>query len=254
MRIYYPQLTSFKDTQVEFQLEGKAAHHILTVLRRKAGDTLILFDGQNNEYSTLITQIDKKRLWVRLIDSQTINRESALNIHLIQGISKGERMDWVVQKATELGVSCITPVHTQHGAVSLNNERTLKKQEHWENIIISACEQCGRNSLPLLNPIQSFSDMLSCTKKAENEAYWILHPENENKSPLHPLYKGGRRGNFSAIHLLIGPEGGFSTSEVMQANKAGFEPIQFGPRILRTETAAIAVIAALQTLLGDSPL
>lgn len=246
-RIYFPdihtqQLTSHQDILIE----GKQAHYVLTVLRRKIGDNLFLFDGKNEEYQTVIKKIEKKSLWLSLIDKQTINRESPLNIHLIQGISKGERMDWVVQKATELGVSRITPVYTQHGAVSLNAERMLKKQEHWENIIISACEQCGRNVIPVCDSIQSFSEALNLPS-VKNCMRWILHPNETIKQNVLNM----KEKAITNIQLLIGPEGGFSESEIIQAQASGCVTMQLGPRVLRTETAAIAAIAALQAIWGD---
>lgn len=238
-RIYYP-ITILSPTII---LEGQSAHHVLTVLRRKLGDMLTLFDGKNKEYQTSIIRMDKKQLELAILQENTISRESPLKIHLIQGISKGERMDWVVQKATELGVSRISPIITQHGAVSLKGDRSHKKQEHWGNIIINACEQCGRNKLPELDPIQSFSDLL-LTPPVENITRWILHPNDSFGSK-------NSQSHLTHIQLLIGPEGGFSTTEVLQAHQAGFCSLLLGPRILRTETAAIAAISALQAIYGD---
>lgn len=240
-RIYYPEIIHDEN----ILLEGSGAHHLITVLRKKIGEEIILFDGDNAEYHTVINQIDKKRLWLTLKCKKNINRESPLSIHLIQAISKGDRMDWVVQKAVELGVARITPVITQHGAVKLDAERMAKKVEHWQNIAVSACEQCGRNYVPKIEAIVTFSDLFQ-EKMLESSEKWILHPE-QGKIPLSPpLKKGG-----NAITLLIGPEGGFSSEEVQKACSAGYQAMSLGPRILRTETAAITAIAILQAYQGD---
>ncbi len=217
----------------------------MNVLRCKVGQNLVLFDGQNQEYDALIEKIEKKNLWVKVTNKKVVQRESPLYIHLIQGISKGERMDLVIQKATELGVSRITPIYTQHGAVSLNLERMQKKEEHWKNIIINACEQCGRNIIPNCDPIQSFSEALEIPFD-KMDARWILDPHESSLK-----YSPSSEKNIQSVQLLIGPEGGFSSSEVSQAHTAGFSSLLLGPRILRTETAAIAAITALQATFGD---
>lgn len=254
-RIYYP-LAEAQEISHEFQkqsnllLEGNSAHHLITVLRRKVGDPVILFDGNNTEYHTIIEKMDKKRIWLTLTKKITINRESPLSIHLMQGISKGDRMDWVVQKSVELGVASITPILTQHAAVKLDPERMLKKVEHWQNIAISACEQCGRNIIPIINPIIHFSDVFSDNRHQlhtlDQSIRWILHPavslsgSPSKNSPPH-------QSVITHAELLIGPEGGFSAEEVSQAQLNNYQPITLGPRILRTETAAVAAISALQT-------
>lgn len=251
-RIYYPELPESPTLLVE----GNSAHHLVTVLRRQLGDTVILFDGKNREYHTVIERLEKKRLWLSIKKRLEIDRESPLLVHLFQGISKGDRMDWVVQKAVELGVNEITPILTQHGVVKLDNERMLKKVDHWQNIAIGACEQCGRNMVPKINSIVSLTDVFL----QQNDFYamrWILHPaETENSSS--PLLEktsslseaivgsGNAIPTLNKIQLLIGPEGGFSKIEVAQALKTGYKAVTLGPRILRTETAAIAAIAALQ--------
>lgn len=242
IRVYYPYLATHS-TSNDLLLEGNKAHHIINVLRCKSGQHLILFDGQNTEYEVIIEKIEKKQLWLCVKKKTLITRESPLYIHLIQGISKGERMDLVVQKATELGVSRITPIYTQHGAVSLSTDRVQKKEEHWKNIMVSACEQCGRNTIPICDPIQSFTEAL---KQHTNKysARWILNPYEEGTRTFSSH-------SVESAQLLIGPEGGFSSFEVSQAHEAGFTSLQLGPRILRTETAAIAAITTLQAAFGD---
>ena len=243
IRIYFPDLATHSINN-QVYLEGKKTHHILNVLRCKIGQTLVLFDGQNKEYDVILEKIEKKQICLTITKETIVQRESPLYIHLIQGISKGERMDLVVQKATELGVSRLTPVQTQHGAVSLSADRRQKKEEHWRNIIISACEQCGRNIIPACDSIQSFSEALEIPYE-KGSARWILNPyeadtiSNKVSFPLH------------YAQLLIGPEGGFSSFEVSQAHQAGFASLQLGPRILRTETAALAAISTLQATFGD---
>lgn len=249
-RIYCPD---FSIAEFIF-LEGNAAHHLITVLRCKAGDEITLFDGRNTEYQTVVDKIDKKKLWLTFINKKIVDRESPLSIRLIQGISKGDRMDWVVQKSVELGISRISPIFTQHGAVKLDTDRMLKKQAHWQNIAISACEQCGRNRIPMIDPIRHFSDVIESEQNIA-DIRWILHPENltPDMPPLEypPFEEGGAGGNFKSFQLLVGPEGGFSEQEVSQAHSSGYTAMRLGPRILRTETAAIAAICALQTQFGD---
>jgi 16S rRNA (uracil1498-N3)-methyltransferase len=242
IRVYYPDLATLSTSNI-LCLDGKKAHHIINVLRCKIGQNLILFDGLNTEYGVVIEKIEKKHLWLAITKETIVQRESPLYIHLIQGISKGERMDLVVQKATELGVSRITPIYTQHGAVSLSTDRMQKKEEHWKNIMISACEQCGRNTIPICDPIQSFTEALEPCDN-EQSARWILNPYKGEAKAVSPL-------SLKSAQLLIGPEGGFSSFEVSQAHEAGFISLQLGPRVLRTETAAIAAITTLQATYGD---
>lgn len=238
----------------EILLEGNGAHHLLNVLRCREGDAVILFDGLAGEYHTTITSKEKKRLTLQLVEHKIIQRESPLSLHLMQSISKGDRMDFVVQKAVELGVTRITPLITQHGSVKLDADRMIKKVEHWRQIAISACEQCGRNTLPQIDPIISWSDMLVQLREEEkppvSEEFiirWILHPDTDS---MHQISQIAQKIVLAA-KIFIGPEGGFSDNEVTAARAAGYTAITVGPRILRTETAAIAAITLLQTLFGD---
>lgn len=240
-RIYYSEPIEHHD----ILLKNNDAHHLMTVLRQKVGDTVILFDGCNTEYHAVIARAEKKQLWLTVLDTQKINRESPLHIHLIQGVSKGDRMDWVVQKAVELGVSRITPVYTQHSAVKRDHTKMDKKIDHWQKIAISACEQCGRNVIPQIDAIGDLVDIYSiCSNTNTQTIRWILHPKVDSiySLPMKPI---------THATLLIGPEGGFSALEVSQAHAAGYTPVTVGSRILRTETAAIAAIATLQTAFGD---
>lgn len=237
-RIYLPQsLTA--DSEVE--LDANALRHVVQVLRLKTGHPLILFNGEGGEYAAELTRVEKRRATAHITGFQDISRESSLFTHLGMGISKGERMDFALQKAVELGVNEISPLFTEHCVVQLNDKRALKKQEHWQAVIISACEQSGRNTLPVLNVPQSFQHWLNI---ASSTTRLILDPvANVALSTVTPAATG--------VTLAIGPEGGFSQVEVDQALESGFINVSLGPRVLRTESAAIASLAAIQAMWGD---
>ena len=227
----------------ELDLEGNSAHYIGRVLRLSPNDKLTLFDGRGGEYLATILAIDRNKVTVAIGEHSERNVESPLAIHLLQGISRGERMDFVVQKATELGAQKITPLITDHAVVRLEPKRADKRLRHWRGIVASACEQSGRNLLPEIDSPQPFRTWLG---------------ENVEASGTRLILKPGDVGSFKSVGnedqqviLLIGPEGGFSDSEYELAEATGFRAIGFGRRILRTETAAVAAIAALQTLYGD---
>jgi 16S rRNA (uracil1498-N3)-methyltransferase len=222
-------------------IEGSAANHIMRVLRLRDGDALTLFDGRGGEYGARITGFRKDSLQVNVQEHRAIERESALDLTLAQGISRGERMDWVVQKATELGVRRIVPLITERSVVRLDEQRSERKLQHWRAIAIAACEQCGRNHVPEVMPPSDFFDAVRAADP--NVARLLLSPSASlrPRDLLRP----------SAITLLIGPEGGLADNEEEAAIRAGFQPVQLGPRILRTETAAIAALAALQHDFGD---
>jgi len=252
-RIYCPDIP---ETAASFSLEGNAAHHVVSVLRAKPGKELVLFDGQDHEFPAVIERIEKKRVFLRLLGRQHISRESPLSVHLVQGLSKGDKMDWIVQKAVELGAARITPVTTQYSAVKLDGERLHKKTEHWRAIAVSACEQCGRNRIPLIDPVCTYEQIIQ--KTAEENIFqerWILHPDQKNAG-FTPFEKGGSpqsgRGiSLSKVQINIGPEGGFSDDEAALALANGYKMVRIGPRILRTETASIAVLSVIQALYGD---
>lgn len=226
----------------ELRLATAAAAHVSRVLRLGVGDELTLFDGRGSEYSASIIESRGTTLRVRVAEQRPIDRESPLRITLVQGISRGERMDWVVQKATELGVAAIVPVITERSVVKLDATQARKKHEHWRAISISACEQCGRNRLPEFAPPAQLDRWLA---EAPRDGTRLLLDSKANAG-LSSI------GRSSAITLLIGPEGGLAPQERETAAKSGFAPVRLGPRILRTETAAIAAISALQAILGDS--
>lgn len=222
------------------ELDSSAARHVHQVLRLKAGHELQLFNGSGAEFSAVIDSADRKRVNVR-VEQQLPARvtESPLQIHLGIAISKGDRMDWVLQKATELGAGSITPLFSRRVDVKLNEERRAKKQQHWQQVIISACEQCGRNRLPELGAATELNAWLPTV---EAERKFVLAP---GENALSQQQAAG------SVALLIGPEGGLEEGEIQAAAQAGFTPLALGPRILRTETAPLAAIAILQHLWGD---
>ena len=224
-------------------LAGDQARYIGRVLRLKPGDGFTLFDGTGGEYPATVATVGKTQVQISIAMLNKHNAESPLAIHLLQGISRGERMDFVVQKATELGVRRITPVLTEFSVVKLDPKRAKKRAQHWSNVVISACEQCGRNSLPVIDAPQPLRNWFGENLASENGRI-LLRPDA--KLPLGSVTKPE-----GAVTLLVGPEGGFSDAEYEQAEIAGFKAVGFGPRILRTETAAIAAIAVLQSLHGD---
>ena len=236
-RVFTPQALTLNST---LELAEAQSHYLSKVLRMQAGRELILFNGEGGEYSAEIFAVHKKQLEVLVKDFLPENRQSPLNLELAIGVSRGERMDWVLQKATELGVTKITPLITERTEVKLSGERADKKMEHWQQIIISACEQCQRNILPELSEPQNFSD-------------WIDTCDAELKFVLHHRNNQGFSKDKSAknISLLIGPEGGLDNDEIAQAVAKNFSPLTLGPRVLRTETAPVAAISLVQYLWGD---
>lgn len=220
-------------------LDAEAAHHVTTVLRLRAEDPICLFhDGV--ECQGLIESVGRRAVTVRLEDCRPVSRESPLAITLAQGISRGERMDYTIQKAVELGVAAIAPLITERTTVKLNDARAARRTEHWQRVIVNACEQCGRNRLPALLPVMELKD-------------WLLQPHEGERL----LLRGDAERPWSAIQpesrvtVLIGPEGGLAPAEAARAEAAGYTAVRMGPRILRTETAALAAIAALQSRHGD---
>ena len=228
-------------THKQFELPLARAHYLVNVLRIRQGQAITLFNGQGGEYNAVISQLSKKRVLVEVGTFNNINNESHLHIELAIGLSKGDRMDWVMQKATELGVKTFIPILTERSEVKLSAERWQKKLNHWQEIIINACEQCGRNITPALREpiaLQEYVKNTSCNLKL------ILHPY-DNSFALAELSRS------TSISLLVGPEGGFSSDEVHVAISAEFGSWQLGPRILRTETAPLAAISVLQARYGD---
>ncbi|MGB6451822.1 MAG: 16S rRNA (uracil(1498)-N(3))-methyltransferase [Steroidobacteraceae bacterium] len=223
-------------------LRGAAANHMRRVLRLGPGDEIIAFNGRGGEYEARIEGLRKDDLLVMIGEQRLIERESPLAVTLAQGVSRGERMDLVVQKATELGVRRIVPVLTERTVVRLDAKQADSKRRHWIGIAIAACEQCGRNTVPDIATPAMLASFLSSLGPGTTRV--VL-------SPAGGLKVGDMKADGAALALLIGPEGGLSESEHQAAIDAGFLALNLGPRVLRTETAAIAAIAAIQQHLGD---
>ncbi len=224
------------------QLSPEQIHHILHVLRLVPGDHVTLFDGRGSEYAAVITRMDKNGATLNVGDARHVDRESSLQVTLVQGVSSGERMDYTVQKAVELGVAAIQPLTMARSVVRLAGARAERRTAHWQSVAVAACEQCGRNILPIMHPLQTLTD-------------WLAAPAGEALRILLSPHAGRNLRDLSCpatkVMLLAGPEGGFVPEEERLATSAGFVPLRLGPRVLRTETAAVAALAAMQALWGD---
>lgn len=223
----------------EHELPEAQAHYIGRVLRMAVGDAVQLFDGSGTEFRATLSEVGKKQVRVQVTEGFAGMAESPLQIHLGQGLSRGERMDWAIQKATELGVAEITPLVSERCEVRLKDERADKRLQHWRQVAISACEQCGRSTVPLIHPPQLLADWQA---GLDADLKLVLHPVAE------PLESHARP---TRLALLIGPEGGLSEAEVTAARAAGFQPARLGPRVLRTETAPVVALSVAQQLWGD---
>lgn len=222
-------------------LEDKAAHHLINVLRLTAGDQFIVFNGEGGEYLVELISSHKKSARLKVIEYRETAAESPLKIHLAQGIARGEKMDFILQKAVELGISEFTPLFTERSNVKLPPDRAEKRLQHWQGVMIAACEQSGRTIIPRLNPPIAFSSWI---KQTDAGLKLILHPHAQKRlSEVHLA--------CSSINMVIGPEGGLSDGEITLAEQQGFLRLALGPRVLRTETAPLAAITLLQYLWGD---
>ncbi len=226
-----------------YELPAAAAHHASRVLRLRVGDAVQIFDGLGNALDATINESAGKRVILGNLQTCMVQPESGLRILLAQAMCSSDKMDWIVQKATELGVSEILPVQAQRSVAKLSGARAEKRTEHWRSVAISACEQCGRNTLPLIHAPQELEAWL-VAMRTTNSSKYILLPggATQLRAQLKPE---------TNVTLVIGPEGGFTTDESNVAQQMGFIPILLGPRVLRTETAAIAAVSAIQTLWGD---
>ena len=230
----------------EVELVEEQARYLGRVLRLRLGDMLTVFNGEHGEWTATIVKAGKDRMTLKVGEHRESSTESALRIHLVQGISRGERMDFVVQKATELGVKRITPVLSAHGVIKLDGDRAMKRQSHWQRVAESACEQSGRIKPPLIDtplPLNTWFGGKD-TGNSDDSSEYILHPGAQ--APLTAIDQPATK-----LCLLIGPEGGFSDREYADAEVAGFRAVSIGPRILRTETAAVAAMAIVQSMWGD---
>lgn len=223
----------------QHELPETQAHYIGRVLRHGVGDAVQLFDGSGPEYLGQLIEVGKKNVRVELTEQLPGLAESPLQVHLGQGLSRGERMDWAIQKATELGVAQITPIISERCEVRLKDERADKLLARWQQVAISACEQCGRSTLPVIHPPMLLADWL---QQVQADLKLVLHPVAE------PLASHAKP---QTLAFLIGPEGGLNDAEVAQAVQQKFHAARLGPRVLRTETAAAVALSVAQQLWGD---
>lgn len=227
------------------QLPAATAHRVREVLRARVGDTLTVFDGNGGEFAAKILRIDRAEVVIVLGAWREISRESPLAITLVQGLSRGERMDFTLQKAVELGVSRIVPLACARAQVKLEGERAARRLAHWQGILVHACEQCGRNRLPALAEVTSLADFLA-TDRADLRL--TLSPAATDALPA--LLRDAT-ASTTTISLVVGPEGGLDPAEIALLGSAGYRAVRLGPRVLRTETAALVALTALQSLAGD---
>ncbi|MGS0825107.1 16S rRNA (uracil(1498)-N(3))-methyltransferase [Shewanella sp. 0m-8] len=222
-------------------LDDEAAGHVGRVLRMSVGEQVSLFNGDGNDYLAEIISASKKNVEVKVLSCEANNSESPLHLHLGQVISRGDRMDFTIQKSVELGVNTITPLFSERCGVKLSGERLDKKIQQWQKIVVSACEQSGRSVVPVIRPAMQLSD-------------WCAEPSDAVKLNLHPRASHGVNGLSlpnNRVRLVIGPEGGLSAPEIAMTEEHQFTDVLLGPRVLRTETAALTTISALQLKFGD---
>jgi 16S rRNA (uracil1498-N3)-methyltransferase len=222
-------------------LPEEAAHHAVHVLRLRPGDEVTLFHGRGGEFAGRIAATDRLRVSIDVLAHRAIERESPLAMTLVQGVSASERMDFTVQKATELGLAVLQPVIAARSVGRLSGERAELKRAHWRRVAVSACEQCGRNRIPEVLPVRTLAEF--CRGQPPAGARLLLSPQSQ--LALRAARLDG------AVTLAAGPEAGFAAEEEALLAEAGFVPVRLGPRVLRTETAALAALAALNTLAGD---
>lgn len=223
-------------------LPAAGAYHVARVLRMRVGAPLVVFDGNGSDYQAEIVEVDGDKVSVTLHSQAPGTGESPIRITLVQGVSRSERMDWTLQKATELGAAAVSPVLTARSVVRLDANQAAKKQAHWRGIVVGACEQCGRSKIPPVSLPVSLRDYFANVRK--DGMRLVL-------SPSAPASLAGIASLPSRVELLIGPEGGLDDDEIAAAQKVGFMPVRLGPRVLRTETAAVVALTVLQALWGD---
>ena len=224
----------------QFALDADAAQHVAKSLRLKAGDALVVFDGRGGEYDAAIQRIDRDRVDVKVGAFRQAERESTLALGLVQGLPEADKMDWIIQKATELGIAWIQPVTCERSVVRLSGDRAARREAHWRRVAVAAAEQCGRTRIPDVRPNLGFLSWLAVPADTPR---WMLSPE------ARPLASLGAAP--SPLELLVGPEGGFSERERELLSDHGCVAVSLGPRVLRTETAPVAALAAIHALWGD---
>jgi 16S rRNA (uracil1498-N3)-methyltransferase len=243
VRLTRVHVTENMQSGTRIAVEGTAANHITRVLRLRAGQPLTLFNGNGAEYAATILELHRDAVVVEVGQEQAMNRESPLPLTLAQGISRGGRMDWILQKATELGGSRIVPVFTERSVVRLDAKQAERKLQHWRAIAIAACEQCGRNTVPEIAPPTDVFEYLG-HGVAPHTTRLLLSPTSDVSMDEVGVSTAG-------VTVLIGPEGGLTETEQEVALRSGFTSVRMGPRVLRTETAAIAALTILQHRFGD---
>ncbi|WP_148863991.1 16S rRNA (uracil(1498)-N(3))-methyltransferase [Marinobacter fonticola] len=225
----------------EVDLEDQAANHVGRVLRMQTGQQIELFNGDGHDYPATLTDVSKKRVQVRLGKPVANVSESPLQVHLGQVVSRGDRMDYAIQKSVEMGVDRITPLVSERCEVKLKGDREDKRLRHWQQVAISAAEQCGRARVPAIEPVSTLADWFAATEATDLRL--VLH--HRTAQSLAGLAKP------ETLALLVGPEGGLSDEEIQAAEEVGFLPAALGPRVLRTETAPVAALAVCHWLWGD---
>ena len=238
-------LSQFYDSGDELELSDKNHRHAVQVLRLKCDEKLIIFDGRGGEYFSHIKALDKRQSSVVLDEYSDVNRESPLSIELVLAMIKPDKMDFAIQKAVELGVSTIQPVYSERSVIKIKANRLEKKLEHWRGIIIAACEQSGRTAVPEINAPKTFLEALIERDSRKNLSIAMLPSASSQLKDL------SQEGSAQAVSIIIGPEGGFTKNEEQQMLEKKINSINFGPRILRTETAVVAAITAVQQHWGD---
>ena len=226
---------------VQIELEPDSAHHAAKVLRLRRGDRVVLFDGSGGEYEASIHDVGRNAVVVDVGKFHAGDRESALKVCLAQGLASGDKMDTILQKSVELGVTRFQPLATRRSVVRLTEERGARRAQHWQQVAVAACEQCGRNHLPEVLAVEDFDCWIA---RQASGLRLLLTPDAARRLADMPEPAG-------EVTLLAGPEGGFTDDEVTQALAAGYAPVRLGPRVLRTETAGLAALAAVQALWGD---
>lgn len=232
------------DTHLTLELDKRSSHHLSTVLRAQEQQAICLFNGDGFDYIGTIVETGKKTR-VEITEKNKNNAESPLTVQLVQAVARGEKMDSVIQKSTELGAACIQPVYTRHSIAKLDESRERRKQAHWQSIVLSACEQSGRAIIPDVLAPQSLQQFLDNRAEVEGGVNLILAPNAQHNK----LEKTA----CDNISILVGPESGFDADEIDTACNFGYVPTQLGPRVMRTETAGPAAIAILQAQFGDMP-
>jgi 16S rRNA (uracil1498-N3)-methyltransferase len=224
----------------QLALAPEAAQHVAKALRLKAGEAIVVFDGRGGEYEAVIQRVDKDRVDVKVGAWRDVETEAAIPVGLVQGLPEADKMDWIIQKSVELGVAWIQPVTCDRSGVRLSAERAAKREAHWRRVAVAACEQSGRNRIPEVRPTLGFMAWIAVPAAVRR---WML-------TPGAPALAAESRPE-GAVELLIGPEGGLSDRERDLALTQGCAPVSLGPRVMRTETAPLAALAAINALWGD---